>query len=179
MSRGVTFRHKSSEKLSHFRAINFFTELFGELFCDLKITFACITNFYIRFLTEFALLVCLDPQLAKTAAQDGRQRGTIYAEAIDRFADFLVEIEVAAGAVTEEEKKRAKDAGILSNESMAIALLMQQPDLTVKQVADRLDVHEKRPYQWIRFMNLFRSIRAADPPPHGSVDPDGNLEAWE
>ena len=68
----------------------------------------------------------------------------------------------------------------LSQEDKAIALAVKDQELSVADIAEKLGVDRKTPYRWPEFKGIWNTLqkgRAGSPPPHGSKDREGNLEA--
>lgn len=76
--------------------------------------------------------------------------------------------------------RAAPPTGELTDEDKAIALAVQDHQLSIADIADKLGVNRGTPYRWLKFKPIFKALqagRAGAPPPRGCKDRDGNLEA--
>ena len=76
----------------------------------------------------------------------------------------------------------AQSQNELADEDKAIALAVKDQTLSVAHIAEKLGVDRKTPYRWLKFMSLWKGLQAqqsGSPPPRGSKDREGNLEAQD
>lgn len=66
----------------------------------------------------------------------------------------------------------------LSGEAKALALLVEHPDWTDKQIADAVPCSRTSLYRWDRY-RAARKATGGEIPPSGEKSADGSVEAWD
>ena len=99
---------------------------------------------------------------------------------LDSAARELCWKNVAPERPSTDDPKREGTAVNITNEEKAIAMVMSDHGLSVKDVAAKLGVRRNTPYRWDNFVKIFnglRSLKSHRAPRRGSKDSDGKLEA--
>jgi hypothetical protein len=140
---------------------------------------------FAQFSEEAAKFKSIEPRLPRFR----EPRWDLVVDRLNAWAtgDILGKLEEIRGAIERARVERDADPEgkgdatqklAVSNEALAIALLVEHSDWTVAEIADAVGVNRTTLYKWPSFRKAWSFLRdGRSELPRGEKDEDGNLEA--